>query len=60
MNKTAEEVDYLIIDLDPTAANPGRLLDLVQGHWSIENLLHYVRDVTFGEGRSQLRSGNTP
>jgi predicted transposase YbfD/YdcC len=59
-NKTTEEVVYLITDLPPTAASPGRLLDLVRGHWSIENSLHYVRDVTFGEDRSQLRSGNAP
>jgi predicted transposase YbfD/YdcC len=59
-HKTTEEVVYLITDLDPSAASPRRLLDLVRGHWSIENSLHYVRDVTFGEDRSQLRSGNAP
>ena len=59
-NKTTQEVVYLITDLDPTAASPGRLLALVRGHWTIENSLHYVRDVTFGEDRSQLRSGNAP
>jgi len=59
-NKTTEEVVYLITDLDPTAASPGRLLALVRGHWTRENSLQYVRDVTFGEDRSQLRSGNAP
>lgn len=59
-NKTTEEVVYLITDLDPTAASPGRLLTLVRGHWTLENSLQYVRDVTFGEDRSQLRSGNAP
>jgi len=29
-------------------------------HWSIENSLHYVRDVTLGEDLSQVRVGNAP
>jgi hypothetical protein len=36
------------------------LLDLVRGHWTIENRLHWVRDVTFDEDRSQIRKGNGP
>lgn len=31
------------------------MLDLSRGHWSIENRLHWVRDVTFDEDRSQVR-----
>jgi hypothetical protein len=30
------------------------------GHWSIEDRLHWVRDVTFGEDLSQVRTGNGP
>jgi hypothetical protein len=40
--------------------DPGRLLELVRGHWHIENKSHWVRDVTFDEDRSQVRSGNIP
>lgn len=36
------------------------LLGYVRGHWGIENKLHYVRDVTFGEDGSQVRSGSAP
>ena len=37
-----------------------QLLGLVRGHWSIENRVHWVRDVTYDEDRSQVRSGNGP
>jgi len=58
--KTTQEVGYLITDLTPQQASPQRLLQLNRGHWHIENGLHYVRDVDFGEDRSRLRSGNAP
>jgi len=35
-------------------------LESVRGHWSIENSLHWVRDVTFDEDRSQIRTGAAP
>ena len=40
----------------PGAVGPRR----IQGHWGIENRLHWVRDVTFDEDRSQVRTGNAP
>jgi hypothetical protein len=51
---------YLITALTSGAANPSRLLELVRGHWSIENSSPYVPHVTFQEDRSQLRSGKAP
>src|SRR5579884_3212432 len=57
---TTTEVVYLITTLSPAKASPERLLELNRGHWSIENRSHYVRDVTFGEDRSRLRTGNAP
>ena len=33
---------------------------LSRGHWGIENRLHWVRDVTFDEDRSQVRTGAAP
>jgi predicted transposase YbfD/YdcC len=44
--QTSTEVVYLITTLTASKASPGHLLDLNQGHWSIENRTHYVRDVT--------------
>ncbi len=58
--KTSHEIVYLITTLPREQACPARLLQLIRGHWSIENCLHYVRDVTFGEDRSKLRTGHAP
>lgn len=40
--------------------SPATLVAWVQGHWGIENKLHWVRDVTYGEDRSQVRIGAGP
>lgn len=54
------EVVYVICSV-PAEAAPARLLTAwIRGHWSIENKLHWVRDVTFDEDRSQVRVGNAP
>lgn len=53
------EVRYAITSLPPDVGAV-RLLDLVRGHWGIENRLHYVRDVTMGEDASQIRTGSAP
>lgn len=58
--KTNTEVVYLITSLSPQQASPERLLALNRGHWEIENRLHWVRDVTFGEDLSQIRKGAGP
>src|SRR5262244_2056071 len=54
------EMVYGVTSLSPEQADPGRLLELVRGHWGIENKSHWVRDVTFDEDRSQVRCGNIP
>jgi hypothetical protein len=33
--------------------------DWIRGHWAIE-ALHHIRDVTFAEDASQVRSGTAP
>jgi len=51
------EVRYYVTSLAPEQADAKALLALTRGHWGIENRLHYVRDVTFDEDRSQMRVG---
>jgi predicted transposase YbfD/YdcC len=40
-------------------ATPAELAALVRGHWKIENL-HQIRDVTYREDASRVRTGSTP
>jgi len=54
------EVSYAITSVPPRQATAARLLRLLRGHWGIENRLHWVRDVTFDEDRSQVRCGAAP
>lgn len=54
------ETVYGVTSLSAEAAPPKRLLDLSRGHWHIENRLHWVRDVTYDEDRSQVRKGSGP
>jgi predicted transposase YbfD/YdcC len=60
MNKETCEIAYGITSLTPQEASPQRLLELNRMHWGIENGLHWVRDETFREDRSQIRTGNAP
>jgi len=55
-----QEVVYGITSLSPDVAGAERLLNLNRGHWCIENRLHWVRDVTFDEDRSKVRTGEGP
>ena len=37
-------------------ATPATLAAWVQGHWALENKLHYVRDVAYAEDASRVRT----
>ena len=58
--KWRTETVYAITDLAPHQARPDELAGWIRGHWQIENGLHWVRDVTFGEDLSRIRTGAAP
>jgi hypothetical protein len=49
-----------ITSLTFAQASPARLADYLRWHWAIENGLHHVRDTTFAEDASQVRTGTGP
>ncbi|MCX5317922.1 ISAs1 family transposase [Streptomyces sp. NBC_00154] len=57
--KAQTKTVYAITSLPPEQADPARLAELVQDHWSVE-ALHHVRDVTYGEDASRIRTGTAP
>jgi predicted transposase YbfD/YdcC len=58
--KWRTETVYAITNLGPHEARPDELAAWIRGHWHIENKLHWVRDVTFAEDQSQVRTGSAP
>ncbi|MFJ2136453.1 ISAs1 family transposase [Streptomyces sp. NPDC087845] len=58
--KWTTETVYAITDLTAEQASAEELADWVRGHWTIENRVHWIRDCTFGEDASQVRTRNAP
>jgi predicted transposase YbfD/YdcC len=56
----SREVVFAVTDLGFQTAKPPQLAALVRGHWMIENRVHLVRDVTFAEDASSVRTGTAP
>jgi predicted transposase YbfD/YdcC len=57
---TTKEIIYGITSLPAALAVPEHLNYYQRQHWTVENRLHWTRDVTFGEDNSQVRTGTTP
>jgi predicted transposase YbfD/YdcC len=53
-------ITYGITSLPWSKVNAAQIEELWRGHWTIENRVHYVRDVTMGEDACQMRTGNAP
>lgn len=58
--KWKTETSYAITSLPAAKARPHQLATWIRGHWKIENQLHWVRDVTYGEDLSPARTGTGP
>lgn len=55
---TSRETRHLITSLGADEVSPKRLMELVRGHWSVENGLHFIRDRWWDEDRQwSIRPG---
>ncbi len=57
--KRSCEVTYAMVSLRPAEAGAATVERLWRGHWTIENQVHPVRDVTFGEDAGHAAQGAT-
>ncbi|HEX4093624.1 MAG TPA: ISAs1 family transposase [Trebonia sp.] len=58
--KGKKTVEVACVITSDRQADPAVLAAWVKGHWEIENKLHWVRDVTYQEDKSLVRTGNAP
>lgn len=52
-------VTYALTSLQGTVSS-AMVKQVWRGHWSIENKVHHVRDITMGEDAHQMHTGNAP
>jgi predicted transposase YbfD/YdcC len=57
--KYSREVSYGLVSMRPEEAGAASSERLWRGHWTIENPIHHVRDVTFGEDAGHAAQGTT-
>ncbi len=57
--KTTYQAMLYVTSLSAEQASPADLLAHIRGHWTVE-ATHWVRDVTYGEDASRVRTGNAP
>lgn len=55
--ETSYQAMLYVTSLTADQASPADLLAYVRGHWTVE-VLHWIRDVTFAEDSSHIRTGN--
>jgi predicted transposase YbfD/YdcC len=57
---TSRTAEFLITSLSPAQVTLEQLACLRRWHWTIENITHYPRDVSFGEDHCQVRAAQAP
>ncbi|MFI7151817.1 ISAs1 family transposase [Nonomuraea sp. NPDC050022] len=57
--KTTIVTIYAVTSLPPGRTTHAHLATLIRGHWSVETL-HHIRDVTYREDASRVRTGTAP
>jgi len=57
--KTTIVTIYAVTSLPPGRITHAQLAALIRGHWNIE-ALHHIRDVTYREDASRVRTGTAP
>ena len=55
--KVSTEIRYYISSLTQT---PEKTLSSIRSHWAIENALHWVLDMSFGDDQCRIRKENAP
>ncbi len=55
--KVTNELRYYVSDLQ---LNAKEFLHIIRSHWKIENSLHYIKDVSFEEDHSRIRTKQAP
>jgi predicted transposase YbfD/YdcC len=55
--KVSEETRYYISSKDMPAK---KALETIRSHWGIENRVHWILDMSFGEDQSKIRKENAP
>jgi predicted transposase YbfD/YdcC len=54
------ETVYAVTDLSWQQIRADQLAEAIRNHWHVENRLHWIRDITFAEDLSQIRTGHGP
>jgi len=55
-----KQIIHGITSLHPADRTPAALSGYARGHWTIENKVHYVRDVTWSEDTNQTHTATGP